>query len=354
MSPTPQLAEAVEHALRAPSVHNTQPWRWRIDDAVGAVELYADRGRQLSATDPEGRDLLISCGAALDHLVVALAHAGLQATIRRFPDPENSTHLATVTVNRARNGDGAARADLFQAIHRRHTDRRRFSHRPVPPGLVQELVAAAARADVLLKPVEHAQERFAAVLVDAADRHQWTPGYPAELQIWTRRYGAARDGIPSTAIARHPAGLSGPSGLRRFPNAQLTQPMPPTGHGLPDDASVVLVLATAGDRPEDRLRAGEALSTVLLTATLAGLATTPLSQATEVAASRDLLRRVVGIPEQPQLVLRVGWPATRATELPDTPRRELASVLVVGDERGRSTRASVPWASGESTSEHRS
>ena len=88
MSSTQQLADAVVHALRAPSVHNTQPWRWRIDNADGVVELYADRGRHLSATDPEGRDLLISCGAALDHLVVALTHAGLQATIRRFPDPE--------------------------------------------------------------------------------------------------------------------------------------------------------------------------------------------------------------------------------------------------------------------------
>jgi hypothetical protein len=85
MTRIPQLDEAVEHALRAPSVHNTQPWRWRIDTADGVVELYADRGRRLSATDPDGRDLLISCGAALDHLVVALAHAGLQATTLASP-----------------------------------------------------------------------------------------------------------------------------------------------------------------------------------------------------------------------------------------------------------------------------
>jgi len=326
---TPPLAAAVEHALRAPSVHNTQPWRWRIDDD-GVVELYADRGRHLSATDPEGRDLLISCGAALDHLVVALAHEGLQATIRRFPDPENSAHLATVTVGPSRDGDDAVRADLFRAIHRRHTDRRRFSHRPVPPRLIQDLVVAAARADVVLVPVQHARERFEAVLVDAADRQRWTPGYPGELQIWTRRYGGARDGIPSSAIAQPLTGLPGPSGLRRFPNAELAQPLPPAGHGLPDDAGVFLVLATTDDRAEDRLRAGEALSTVLLTATRAGLATTPLSQATEVAASRDLLRQVVGIPEQPQLVLRIGWPATHAAQLPDTPRRDLASVLVHG------------------------
>ena len=330
MTRTPQLDEAVAHALRAPSVHNTQPWRWRIDNAEGVVELYADRGRQLAATDPDGRDLLISCGAALGHLAVALAHQGRQATTLRFPDPDNTAHLATVRVEATPGADTAALAALFPAIHRRHTDRRRFSHRPVPPGLIRDMIDAAARADVVLQPVRNAHERFASVLVDAADRQRWTPGYPAELQIWTRRHGGARDGIPSTAIAPPPAGLAGPSGLRRFPHAELAQPMPPLGHGLPDDAAAFLVLATADDQPEDRLRAGEALSSVVLTATRAGLATTPLSQATEVTTSRELLREVVGIPEQPQLVLRVGWAATRAAELPDTPRRDLASVLIHG------------------------
>jgi len=107
MTRIPQLDEAVKHALRAPSVHNTQPWRWHIDTADGVVELYADQGRRLSATDPDGRDLLISCGAALDHLVVTLAHAGLQATTLRFPDPENSAHLATVQVSGTRDAEAA-------------------------------------------------------------------------------------------------------------------------------------------------------------------------------------------------------------------------------------------------------
>jgi nitroreductase len=338
MIPTPQLADAVEHALRAPSVHNTQPWRWRIDGTNGVVELYADPNRHLPSTDPERRDLLISCGTELHHLLVALAHAGLQARVLRLPDPEDSTHLATVTVGGADGGgtggaDDPARdalADLFPAIRRRHTDRRRFSHRPVPPGLIRGLVDAAAHAGALLVPVKQPHERFTAVLADAADRQRWTPGYPAELQIWTRRHGGARDGIPPTAIAHPPSGLAGPSGMRHFPNAQLTQPMPPAGHGLPDDAAAFLVLATAADRPEDRLRAGEALSAVLLAATRAGLATTPLSQATEVAATRDMLNHVVGIPEHPQLVVRVGWPATHAAELSETPRRDLTSVLIDG------------------------
>jgi nitroreductase len=333
MNSTLQLAEAVRHALRAPSVHNTQPWRWRIDDGDdddtgGRVELYADLNRHLSATDPQRRDLVISCGAALHHLLVALAHVGLRATVVRMPDPEDLTHLATVVIDGPLEGAVGPDADLVPAIHRRHTDRRRFSHRPVPSALIRGLVDAAARTDVLLVPVERPHERFTAVLADAAARQRWIPGYPAELQIWTRRHGGAHDGIPPTAIANAPVGLAKPSGLRRFPHAQLSQPLPLAGHGLPDDAAAFLVLATDDDAPVDRLRAGEALSAVLLAATRAGLATTPLSQATEVAATRDLLRRVVGIPEHPQLVLRVGWPATHAAELADTPRRDLAAVLV--------------------------
>jgi hypothetical protein len=196
MIQTQQLAEAIEHATRAPSVHNTQPWRWRIDSAGCAVELFADLNRHLSATDPERRDLLISCGAALHHLVVALAHAGLRATVLRLPDPENRAHLATVMVSGPEvSAAGApardAVADLFPAIGRRHTDRRRFSHRPVPIGLIGGLVDAAAHSDVLLVPVDRPHERFTAVLADAADRQRWAPGYPAELQIWTRRHGGA-------------------------------------------------------------------------------------------------------------------------------------------------------------------
>ena len=109
----------------------------------------------------------------------------------------------------------------------------------------------------------------------AAHDQDNTPGYDAELRMWTRRYAGAHDGIPAANVAPPLVGLSGISPLRRFPRAMLTQPPQQPGHGPADDAAELLVITTPGDDPLDRLRAGEATSAVLLTATGLGLACTP-------------------------------------------------------------------------------
>src|SRR5688572_13583665 len=75
----------LRYAVRAPSGHNTQPWRFRITD--GRVHLYADSSRSLPVVDPEGRELVMSCGAALAHLTVALRHFGYAGDVSPFPDP---------------------------------------------------------------------------------------------------------------------------------------------------------------------------------------------------------------------------------------------------------------------------
>jgi nitroreductase len=327
MSQPAGLAEAVERALRAPSVHNTQPWLWRIGS--GTVELHADWTRHLPATDPDRRDVLLSCGAALHHMQVALAARGTAAQVNRLPDPENSAHLATVAV---RPGTADARdAALSPAIERRRTERRRMSHRVVPSNHIKHVTEQASRAGAVLLLVTGPalRQRLTTALAHAARTQAEAPGYLAELQLWTRRHAAGRDGIPAGNLPPPPVGLMEPSGLRPFPAGRLSQPSQLPGQGPADDAAELLVLATHSDGPLDRLRAGEALSAVLLAATRLGLATTPLSQALEVDAIRKELRRQVPhIPEYPQLIIRIGWPATAAAELPPTPRRGLRSVLL--------------------------
>ena len=329
MNRTAELMGAVERALRAPSVHNTQPWRWRVDD--GAVRLYADRTRHLVATDPDRRDLVLSCGAALHHLLVALSARGLEAQVDRLPDPEDSELLATVTL---RSGAGLpADPTLQRAIERRRTDRRRMSDRAVPSEHLRLLDEHALRAGAVLVPATSPamRQRLSAALADAASRQHWTPGYPTELELWTRRYAGARDGVPAGNIARPLLGAVGRSPLRQFPRGSLDQPPREEGCEAGGDASELLVISTRGDGTAAQLCAGEATSAVLLAATTLGLASTPLSQAIEVDTTRRALQRdVLHIPEQPQLVLRIGWPATRAAEIPPTPRRSLRSVLITG------------------------
>jgi hypothetical protein len=292
------------------------------------VQLHADPQRHLVATDPDRRDLLLSCGAALHHLRVALAARGLSADIRRLPDPDDSTHLATVTV---RPGGEAADAALFPAIAQRRTDRRRMSRRPVLAEHLHALAEQAARNGATLVPVTRpAMRRQLLATIASAERLQREEvGYAAELRMWTNRLPDGRDGVPSANVAAPPIGTLDPSPLRRFGRAGLAQAAQVPGHGRGDDAAELLVVTTAGDEILDRLRAGEATSAVLLAATRIGLATTPLSQAMEIDSSRlHVQRDVLGVPEQPQLVIRVGWPAWGAPTLPATPRRELRSVLL--------------------------
>jgi hypothetical protein len=324
MTRNSDLVTAVEDSLRAPSVHNTQPWRWRFRGT--GVELHADCGRRLTATDPEGRDLILSCGCALHHLRVALAARGVGCTVGYAPDPDDGMHLATVTPTA--NPPDEVAAALYQQITRRHTERRRMSHRPVPPALLAELAEQAHHAGARLIPIADAaiRERLTAAFRDAAARQRFVPGYAAELQLWTRRTAGGRDGIGAANLAEP---LEAGFPLRTFPeHGQLAQPRPAPGDADTADSAELAVIVTNGDGTTERLRAGEALSAVLLHATKLRLATTALSQATEVAETRGAVRRTLETFRQPQILVRVGWPATTAEELPATPRRDLHSVLM--------------------------
>ena len=319
------LMRATERALRAPSVHNSQPWQWRISD--GVVELHADPNRHLIGTDPDRRDLVISCGAALHHLRVALADLGVSTTTERLPDPEDGTLLAVM-----RPVDGpvdAHDAALAAAIEERRSDRRAFRDEPVQPAQLDLLAERAAAQEAGLIPVlsDGARTRLAAVLGEAATSERTVPGYAAELAIWSSRKAGGHDGIPTgSRTGRHVGPES--AGLRLFPEGQLSQGPHPLTAG--PDGATLMVLTTPGDGPVDWLRAGEATSAALLVATRNGLATTVLSQAAEVAHTRrQLADTVLQVPEHAQLVLRVGWAPHGAAALPETPRRPLRSVLLV-------------------------
>jgi nitroreductase len=322
------LRAAIELASHAPSVHNSQPWRWVL--GPHSVHLYADVRRWLPTTDADGRDLVVSCGAVLHHLRVAAAAAGLAAQVHRLPNPDEEDHLAALELHSG-GGRGqlelrpgsAAEADLGLAktVLARRTDRRRYSDWDVPSGFVDELVERAAEQGAVLRPVTgHARKVLLAAIRDADHTQEDAPGYRTETALWS---SGATDGagIPPTNLLADPIGTGGGT-ARRFSAGTLEQDTGPE-----DDGALLLVVGTASDDTLSRLRAGEAASAVLLHATALGLATCPLSQPLEVGGTRAVVRdKVLGGTLSPQLVLRVGWAPT-GPALPPTPRRPVDQTI---------------------------
>lgn len=313
---------ALRLAVRAPSVHNCQPWRWRV--GPGTVQLYLDGSRQVPATDPHGRDLLISCGAALHHLTVGLASLGCGARVRRMPDPGHPGHLATVEP--FPQPATAADAALAAAISRRRTDRRRFSSWPVPAELIGELLELADVLGVGLEVITDPALRWRLfrAITSAAAQQAADPAYAAELASWSGRDDDAEAGVPA-ANAPRTQHVPGQMPLREYARPSLPQP-PSTGE--PENAALLL-LTTPSDTAREWLRVGEATSAVLLTATREGLASSPLTQPLEIANTRQFVRARVARAHSayPQILLRLGWAPVGSPELPPTPRRSLDDVV---------------------------
>jgi hypothetical protein len=316
--PKPALRRIVELAQRAPSVHNTQPWRWRAVE--GSLELHADRGRQLHAEDPEGRNLVISCGTLLHHTRVVANALGWRTSVTHLPDPEQPDLLARVELSRRTpRADAAA---VLDAVDRRCTDRRRFTSWPVPDDRLTHLAACATEWGSRALPLTDVSERFRAELLvnrgldlQAADR-----AVQSEQKAWVDH--GPGDGIPSTV-------LPGPQELLSTRSSRFTSGLLDDSGGRAVDGSdgLVVICATTDDPPA-WLRAGEALSAIWLDATTEGLSIVPLSQVIEVRETREALRYdVLGGLAEPLVVLRVGWQAISRSQLPRTPRRPVDEVL---------------------------
>jgi nitroreductase len=309
---------ALSLAIRAPSIHNSQPWHWRVGEH--SLHLYSNTDLHLPSVDPDTRDLMLSCGAALNHCVVAFAALRWQSKIHRFPNPADPDHLASIEL--ARYAPTEVDIALAAAIPRRRTDRRHYSSWPVPHGDIALMGARAARAGVMLRQVD-AIDKLKRLVAEAAWRHAADSDYLTELTMWSGRYGSTAGVLARSVPGSDPRA---PIPARSFAGAVLAQPpdIDPA-----DDQAVVVALGTADDDALSRLRAGEATSLVLLTATALGLSSCPITEPLEIEETRAAVQAdVFGAEGYPQMLLRVGWAPINADPLPSTPRRALSEVVV--------------------------
>lgn len=311
-----QLRHIAQAAGLAPSVHNTQPWGFvaRPD----GLELHADLTRTLHALDPDGRQLHLSCGAALQHARVAARALGLDVQVRLLPEPAVPTHLADLVLA-AGPRPGIEELGLGSAILHRHTFRGSFSGRPVPAAVLTELRAAAEREGAGLHEVRRADQlvELAVLLSRASDAQERDAGYQRELAAWVHPDLLAVDGLPLPAVGAAPG-----SSLRQREFGPV--PRAPGALDPPDaDRPVVLILVTDTDTPLAWLRAGQALGALLLHAADRGVQAQPLGQVTDGLAARRELRSRLGLVGHPQLVLRMGY----ADAVAVTRRRDVEDVL---------------------------
>ncbi|MDP9116162.1 MAG: nitroreductase family protein [Actinomycetota bacterium] len=317
---TKALRRAAVRATRAPSIHNTQPWRLSLTS--DSLELHADRSRQLRVLDPRCRQLLISCGCALFNARSALARAGYHALVERFPDPKLPDLVARIGVAEAGHPVDAAVAALDDSIHERRTNRREFVDEEVPDEIVRAIVSAAriegAQAMAIVRP----QDRVTiARLSQLADELELTdPAYRAELRAWTSDDPRCVDGVPAFAVPHVDAGAGDEVPIRDFDTRGMG--WLPTRTRSSRNQTLLLVGALADSR-DAWLRTGEALERMWLEITRRGYAASPLTQMIEVARTNAELRRDVQLAMHPHVLLRIGL----APGTPETRRRRLVDVL---------------------------
>ena len=309
------LVRAAEAGIRAPSLHNSQPWRFRLHD--GAIEVLLDPDRRLEVADHGGWGARLAGGAAVYNARLALTTGGRPPEVRLHPDPADPDLIARLTPAVERPPT-YAEEDLYAAIPRRHSNRGPFAPEPVPPDIRMRLLEAArsegAWLDLLVGMT--ALAGFAQI-ANSADRVlRRDPRYQAEMIGWTHA-DEAPDGVPVTAGAPLPE----PQDL--LPQRQFGDRRRAPGRDY-EPEPLVGILGVPSDRPLHQTTAGQALQKVLLSAVDSGLASSLMSQPIEVPAAREQLRRSLGRSGSPQILIRFGY----GTPGHPTRRRDLADVLI--------------------------
>ncbi|MFD4560109.1 Acg family FMN-binding oxidoreductase [Streptomyces sp. NPDC058469] len=314
----PTLETLIAASVAAPSIHNTQPWRFRLDPDTVTLEIRAVAERGLRHTDPSGRALHVSVGCALFNLRVAVAHCGWEPVTRRLPRPDEPDLLATVRL--AGTTRFSAAPKLYDALWRRHSSRFPFSDRPVPASVLTELTEAAhAEGAVLDLPGPAQTDRLLRLTREAEHRNTADTGRAVESRRSVHPPDAESLGIPPEAIGPQDFREQIPLrdfGAHRHPTALAARPF--------EKRPSIAVLSTPHDRRTDWLRAGEALERVLLVATAHGVRASLLHQALEWPDLREQLAD--GRREHAQMVLRLGY----GRQGPASPRRSAGQSLEQG------------------------
>ena len=299
-----QLRHMINYAIMAPSIYNTQPWLFKVTGSE--IAMYVDRARALPVSDPDGRNLVISCGAALYHLRVAIRHFGYEPVVRTFPDLDVPNLLAFIRLGKHKEVLPDEERQ-FMAIKKRRTIRNGFRDEAIPPGMMQQLRDSAVGEGAHMFALQDRNEQQALIdlIREAYEIRRKDAPFLQEVQAWTNS-GWADYPINDMSYAAPPPGAEAPPPSRILRGLEDDQLLMWNDNIKPGHPAFV-VLATTGDRMASWLSAGQALARLLLTATDSGLSTSFLNQPVGINSLRDRVRSLVGGELFPQVILRMGY-----------------------------------------------
>lgn len=317
-----KLEALVSFAVRAPSSHNSQPWRFRVVNDL--LELRADRTRRTPVVDPQDRELTISCGAALGYLEVALHNFGCEGKIEQIPPGGDSDLLARVGLGEHRDPTLMDRA-LFEAIRSRRTHRLPFLPRTPDADLIAALEAYGYQHGVWFRILQSETHRQTVTdLISEGDRVQMADrAFRQELSNWLHpNRSRSRDGMPGWTFGLNAIeSIAVPLVVRTFDTGSGRAAI---DRDLAAGSPLLAVLGTPTDTRHDWMQAGRVLTQILLRAAVEGVSASFLNQPVEVPALRQRVAALLGTSGYPQLILRMGYPIGEDRR---TPRRDVRDVM---------------------------
>ncbi|MFA5403965.1 MAG: nitroreductase family protein [Ignavibacteria bacterium] len=313
----------VKYAILAPSGHNTQPWLFEINEDEMSINLYADRTRALPVIDPDDTELIISCGTALENLIVAMKYFEYDAEVEFFPSETDNDLLAKIKPMIGYEPDSEDKKH-FNAIKNRHTNRLPFADDKIDGLKLQILKSTASEEHINFYIIEDDIIREEVIkIIEKGDKVQATnKSFCRELAQWVHPNRTnSQDGIPGYAFGMGDLISFGSPffiGNLNWGDIQAGR-----DRNLIKGSPILAVMESKNNNPIDWLRTGMALEKLLLRASSEGIAASYLNQPIEVPELREKLKELLGIKGHPHLIIRMGY----GKEVKPTPRRDLEEVI---------------------------
>ena len=312
----------VKYAILSPSGHNTQPWLFKLNE--DSIEVIADRTRALPVIDPDDIELIISVGAALENLLVAMRYFGYEPKVDYFPDEGDNDLLARVRYNEKYQPTDNDKK-LFKAIPNRRTNRTQFAEQGIAEQILQEFESSVYAEKVNLFVIRDKSKREDVLkLIEKGDKVQCDDkSFCRELAQWVHpNRKNSKDGIPGYAFGMNDLiSYAGPFfiGNLEWGNIQAAR-----DRNLVKGSPVLAELECKENEPIDWLFTGMSLSRLMLTAADEGISASYLNQPIEVPDLKKQLKEMLNLSGYPQLIIRMGY----GKQVKPTPRRDVDEVIL--------------------------